>query len=186
MINYNVSSAAWLTVKSTCPPEQQGLPVGIWDAALVDWAVYAHISGEGHFPWEVAGCLLLLSRRTAVHPWLHLDPHGLYQKEPQDFYFPLSEHTGKWRQGRRSYAKGLGLFFLLYLEGTDSSPGLRKINFISRQMWVDALFQHLSSAFSTQTQHLWEVKNSLHQGLLPPSLIFSSNEWGSAQWANEI
>ena len=97
MINYSVSSAAWLTAKSTCPFEQQRLPVGIWDAALVGWAVYAHISSKGHFPWEVGGCLLLLSRRTAVCPWLLLDPHGLYQKEPQDFHAPLSEHTGKWK-----------------------------------------------------------------------------------------
>lgn len=150
----------------------------------------------GPLPLGTGGCLLLLSRhskRTASRPWHHLGPHGLYRNEPQDFYLPRGESTRKRRKGRRSHAKALGLFFLLYLEGTDSSPWWLKTHSLSRQMWADALFQLLSSAVSAlRLSTCWGTRTYYIKSFRPPPhrLLFFWQWVGKplvlAEWANEI
>lgn len=74
--------------------------------------------------------------------------------------------VGVWER----QAKDLGIFFLLFLEGTDSSPGLFQINLLSGGIWVDLLPQPLSSASSTSSDsHVLEVKDTLCQVPFPSS-----------------
>lgn len=59
---------------------------------------------------------------------------------------------------------------LLFLEGTDSSPGLFQINFLSTKIWMDPLPQFLYSASSPSSDsHLLEVKDTLYQVSFPSS-----------------